>query len=109
MHEDGAERTGGLGVEQVDAVTLGQGVGVLPVAGVDEALAGRAVEGAVIGVADLLVSSLCPRAERARVPTPLARARGSRRCFVAAPSSDGLSDAMRCVHRAPQQLADEAA
>ena len=56
MHEDGAERTGGLGVEQVDAVTLGQGVGVLPVAGVDEALAGRAVEGAVVGVADLFMA-----------------------------------------------------
>ena len=33
-HEDGVEPAGGLGVEQVDAVALGQGVGVLPVAGV---------------------------------------------------------------------------
>ena len=53
-HEDGTERAGGLGVVEADAVAFGQGVGVLPLAGADEALAGRAVEGAVAGVADLL-------------------------------------------------------
>ena len=53
-HEDGAERAGGLGVVETDAVAFGQGVGVLPFAGADEALAGRAVEGVVTGVADLL-------------------------------------------------------
>jgi len=50
-HEDGTERACGLGVVEADVVALGQGVGVLPLAGGDEALARRAVEGAVAGVA----------------------------------------------------------
>ena len=53
-HEDSAERAGGFGVVQADAMTFGKGVGVLPFAGANEALAGCAVEGVVVGVADLL-------------------------------------------------------
>ena len=32
IHHDGAERAGGLGVEEADVMTFGQGVSVLPVA-----------------------------------------------------------------------------
>ena len=53
-HEDGAECAGGYGVQQVDAAALGQGVGVLPVAGGDKPLARCAGEGAVALAADLL-------------------------------------------------------
>ena len=52
--EDGAERAGGFGMEQVDADALGQCVRVLPVAGGDKALARRAVEGALALAADPL-------------------------------------------------------
>ena len=65
-------------------MTLGQGVGVLPVAGVDEALAGRAVEGAVVGVADLLEAEdkLAQALGRAaeRIDVALGRGRGAAVC-----------------------------
>ena len=40
-HEDGAERAGGFCVVEADAMALGQGVGVLPLAGGHEAWCGR--------------------------------------------------------------------
>ena len=53
VHEDGAERAGGLGVVEADAMALGQSVRVVPLAGDHEAFARRAVEGAAAGVAEL--------------------------------------------------------
>ena len=53
VHEDGAERAGGLGVEEADAMALVLGVGVVAAAGGDEAGARGAIEGVVAGVTDL--------------------------------------------------------
>ena len=77
-HEDGAERAGGLGMVEADAVALGQSVGVLSLAGSHEAFARRAVEGAVVGVAELReaedgLAQLLQQAVQQAVPTGTTR------------------------------------